>query len=349
MRMRYVNRPDRARDLLACRRLLRDGSRSFLAASHLLPREVARAASALYAFCRLADDGVDRSEVGAETQALAALQGRLDRIYAGAPAPIAADRAFAWVVHRYSLPREWPQALLEGFAWDAQARTYEDLAQLSDYAARVAGAVGAMMARIMGVHDREALARACELGIAMQFTNIARDVGEDARMGRLYLPRAWVREAGIDPEAWLAQPRYSPALASVVDRLLEQASIRYHNGCLGIAALPLSCRPGIRAAALLYADIGRAVRLRRFDSVNGRATVGGPRKLALLGQSLAAGWRPGHDHQQSPAPTAVNFLVEAAGAMAPIPTPDPGALERVLVTFERLERRDRLREAGNLA
>ena len=77
-----------------------------------------------------------------------------------------------------------------------------------------------MMTVLMGARDARALARACDLGVAMQLTNIARDVGEDARAGRLYLPLAWLREAGIDPEAWLARPAFSDALGSVVRRLL---------------------------------------------------------------------------------------------------------------------------------
>ena len=134
-----------------------------------------------------------------------------------APGRIDADRALAHVVHRLAIPRLLLDALLEGFLWDANGRRYETLEEVHDYAARVAGTVGAMMALVMGAHTQRALARACELGVAMQLTNIARDVGEDARNGRLYLPRAWLREAGIDPDAWLRAPRFDAAIAGVVD------------------------------------------------------------------------------------------------------------------------------------
>jgi phytoene synthase len=325
-----------AEDLAACRRLLEDGSRSFLAASRILPRSTAQAACALYAFCRVADDCVDRD---AQQDALADLNDRLDRIYAGVPRPIAADRAFAAVVSHYRIPRAWPRALFEGFEWDEQGRQYEDLGELRAYAARVAGSVGAMMARVMGVQGRAALARACELGVAMQLTNIARDVGDDAAMGRLYLPRAWMREAGLDPDAWLARPRFSAALASVVRRLLDEARLRYRGGASGFASLPLACRPGIRAAALLYADIGRAVGSRGFDSVSARATVGAARKLQLVGWaalgSLAASARA-----QGAPPAEIEFLVEAAGP-APVPATMQSSALVVLQMFERLERRDR--------
>ena len=99
---------------------------------------------------------------------------------------------------RYGIPRALPAALLEGFAWDAEGRRYASIEALEDYAARVAGTVGAMMALVMGVRDAAVLGRAAELGLAMQLSNIARDVGEDARAGRVYLPLDWLAEAGVD-------------------------------------------------------------------------------------------------------------------------------------------------------
>ena len=190
--------------MAACRALLKGGSRTFHAASKVLPRRVSDPAIALYAFCRLADDAVDLGDNRAA--AVERLRERLDRAYRGQPMDQAADRAFADVVARFSIPRELPEALLEGLAWDAEGRRYETLPELYAYAARVAGTVGAMMTLVMGQRAPEIVARACDLGVAMQLTNIARDVGEDARAGRLYLPRSWLRDAGIDPDAWLAKP-----------------------------------------------------------------------------------------------------------------------------------------------
>ena len=141
-------------------------------------------ACALYAFCRVADDAVDHS---ADADGRAGRPARAARTRS-TPArrwPLAADRAFAEVVARFGIPRALPEALLEGFAWDVERRRYADLAALEAYAARVAGTVGAMMAMLMGVAiAATALARACDLGVAMQLSNIARDVGEDARPGR---------------------------------------------------------------------------------------------------------------------------------------------------------------------
>src|SRR6476620_2661623 len=153
-------------DLDACVRLMRGGSRTFFAASRLLPQRMRSASIALYAFCRVADDLVD--EGVSATDSLAQLSRRLDDIYADRPQPLVEDRALSAVVHQHQLPRPLLDALLEGFTWDAQARRYETLEDVHAYAARVAGSVGAMMCWLMGGRSAHAMARACELGLAMQ-------------------------------------------------------------------------------------------------------------------------------------------------------------------------------------
>ena len=235
-----TNSLDRA-DMDACRALLKGGSRTFHAASKVLPRKVSDPAIALYAFCRLADDAVDLGDNRAA--AVERLKERLDRAYRGQPMDQAADRAFADVVARFSIPREVPEALLEGLAWDAEGRRYETLPELYAYAARVAGTVGAMMTLVMGQRTPEIVARACDLGVAMQLTNIARDVGEDARAGRLYLPLSWLRDAGIDPDAWLAKPVFTSEIANIVQRLLDAADALYGRATLGIRNLPRAAGP----------------------------------------------------------------------------------------------------------
>jgi phytoene synthase len=352
-----VSGPLRAdpQDLVECHAALRVGSKSFFAASLILPRAVCEPAAALYAFCRGADDAVDVE--GGGLGALRRLHDRLDRVYAGRPLATPADRALADVVDRFALPRALPDALLEGFAWDAEGRVYEDLTDLTAYAARVAGAVGAMMSMLMGAREPSVVARACDLGVAMQLSNIARDVGEDARAGRLYLPRRWMREAGIDPDVWMARPEFSPALGAVVRRLLEAADVLYARADAGIAALPARCQPGIRAARLLYAEIGREVERRGCDSVSSRAVVSGRRKLALLSKCFSAPALPAAVLTIRALPE-VAFLVRAV-AEAPVPVrvamappspwrlrvPNLGIDERVgwlLDLFERLEQREQI-------
>jgi len=293
--------------------MLAGGSKSFRAASLLLPRRVAEPAAALYAFCRVSDDAIDESADPAA--ALVGLLARLDAIYAGTPQDHAADRAFAEVVADYAIPKALPAALLEGFAWDAEGRRYEDLAALEGYAARVASTVGAMMTLLMGVRDPVAIARACDLGVAMQLTNIARDVGEDARNGRLYLPLAWLRAEGIAPGAFLADPRFTPALGRVVARLLRAADASYQRAEGGIPLLPRDCRAGIGAARRVYAEIGRAVERQGLDSVSRRAVVPGGRKAWLMAGSLRALAWP-KPRANPPALPATDFLVQAVVAEA---------------------------------
>ncbi|MFN6997740.1 MAG: phytoene/squalene synthase family protein, partial [Aquincola tertiaricarbonis] len=264
---------------------------------------------------------------------------------AGRPLPQAADRALAAVLRAHAIPLELPVRLLEGLAWDAEGRRYETLDDLLHYAARVAGTVGAMMCLLMDVRSHQALARACDLGVAMQLSNIARDVGEDARMGRLYLPLQWLHAAGIDADAWLAAPRHSPALAGVVERLLRQADLLYARADAGIAMLPVACRPGIRAARRLYAEIGQQVRRAGCDAVGGRAVVPPLRKAVLLAGAAWPGAGRGRRAAAGPLPplAATRGLVEAAAR--PVPR-RRGPVDTVLDLFERLERRDRFGSAG---
>jgi phytoene synthase len=334
-------------DLAACRALLCGGSRTFFAASLVLPARVRRAATGLYAFCRMADDAVDLGTDRAA--ALSDLRGRLQRIYAGSPDDIAADRAFADVVREYQIPLAYPDALLEGFEWDALNRRYQTLAELHAYAVRVAGVVGAMMAMVMGVRDAKLVARACDLGVAMQLTNIARDVGEDARNGRVYLPLHWLKEAGVEPQALCCSPVFDDKLGTVVSRLLAEAESLYERSEAGLAKLPLACRPGMYAARLLYAEIGHELARRKLDSVNHRAVVQWPRKARLIGGAVYAATM-----QRAPEPcdtvlAEAGYLLESLPEAAiPLAKPRkaraPGFGERVewvVDLFERLERLER--------
>jgi phytoene synthase len=151
-----------AYDLEACTALMRGGSKSFFAASRLLPTRVRTPAIALYAFCRLADDAID--DGGDPKAAMRDLKARLAAIYSGRPGAEDADRALTVVVHRYQIPIGLLEALLDGFLWDSEGRRYETLADVESYGARVAGTVGAMMSLIMGASSPTAIARACELG-----------------------------------------------------------------------------------------------------------------------------------------------------------------------------------------
>ena len=271
-------------DLAHCTEAIRDGSRSFHTASKLLPRKVRDPALALYAFCRLADDAVDLHAEKAE--AVLSLHERLDLAYHGTPRNAPADRAFAAMIEAFEMPRALPEALLEGLAWDAMDHRYASLSDLRAYSARVASAVGAMMCVLMRVRDADALARACDLGVAMQLTNIARDVGEDAREGRLYLPMDWLEDEGIDIDTFLANPEMSGALRRVIKRLLREADALYVRSEAGVAALPFAARPGIFAARYIYAGIGGRLKRLDMNSIAHRARTNQAQKFGWLVLSM---------------------------------------------------------------
>ncbi|MCY4005452.1 MAG: phytoene/squalene synthase family protein [Rhodobacteraceae bacterium] len=327
----------RNEDLKFCRAAIKTGSLSFHAASYLLPRHVRDPALALYAFCRMADDAVDL--VSSKQEAVDLLRERLEAAYSGVPADSPADRAFTAVIEEFEIPRALPDALLEGLEWDAQGRQHQTISELKSYSARVASAVGAMFCLLMRVRDRDALARACDLGVAMQLTNIARDVGEDVHAGRLYLPLDWLKQADIDPEDLLANPQPTEALGSVVQKLLEEANRLYRRSEAGIAALPLVCRPGIFASRYIYAGIGGQLRRSGYDPITQRARTSGRRKIMLLGWSAARTAGTAVLPQSpmiyaSPLPEVV-FLIEAAAV-----NPKPEWGDTVTGVLARLAARD---------
>jgi phytoene synthase len=334
-----------AEDYAHCTALLAQGSKTFYRASRVLPARVQRAATALYAFCRVADEAIDVGNGGAEP--LASLHVRLDRVYAGRPGDSPVDRALADAVSAHAIPRELWTALLEGFAWDASGRSYESIDELIEYAARVAGTVGAMMTVLMGRRERDVVARACDLGVAMQLTNIARDVADDAALGRLYLPRAWLREAGIDPESFLHRPAASRSLVGVIERLLATARDLYERAVPGIGALPAACRPSIHAARLLYSTIGDEVRRLGPAVLDRRAVVPSHRKTWLLACALLAACAiPVRKRLAEPPLSATVFLIDAvarstaASSRASADVAGPAArLIATIELFERLQRR----------
>ncbi len=290
-------------DVRACRRLLREGSKSFHLASLMLPPRVRDDAAAVYAWCRVGDHAVDHSADPAA--AVEQVAEGLVRVYDERPVgPV--ERAFAGAVAEHEIPRAVPEALVEGFAWDAEGREYETLEQVLAYCVRVGSTVGLMMSLAMGRRSTDTLRAAARLGVAMQLTNIARDVGEDAGMGRLYLPRALLRQNGVEPGRWLRDPRPAKGVRLAVRRLLDEADGLYATSWGGISGLPASCRPAIRAAALVYSQIGAKVRAAGFDSVTRRAWTGRSEKARLLARALAG--RPG--------PWTVNPMTDSEAASA---------------------------------
>jgi 15-cis-phytoene synthase len=298
-----------ADDLDACRTLLRAGSKSFSIASHVLPKRVREPATVFYAFCRELDDVVDEASTSSP---MPIVTKRVDDVFAGRATRSQVDRAMTQVARDFELPRTIFGALIEGFAWDLGTKRYRTKRDVIDYAVRVAGSVGVCMSLFMGCRERNVLARAADLGIAMQLTNIARDVGEDARRGRVYLPEEWLEVEGIRFNEVLRANQFDPRVGRVVARLLHEADWYYENADRGIAALPADCRPAIRTASRVYRAIGGRIRSAHFDSVTRRAYVPLAQKLALVLSSAvsASGEKGGLVDHVDP---SVTFLIDDLG------------------------------------
>jgi phytoene synthase len=289
------------------------GSKSFAAAARLFDPVTRRGVLMLYAWCRHCDDVVDGQELGfkaapsEQPDAAAKLEGLREqtrRAYAGETMRDPAFAAFQEVALRHHIPQRFAFDHLAGFAMDVDGARYESIDDTLRYCYHVAGVVGLMMASIMGVSEPRVLDRACDLGLAFQLTNIARDIVEDAQIGRCYLPAQWLREAGI-PRAELALPRHRPALAKVAARLVDHAEPYYASALGGIAALPLRSAWAIAAARKVYRQIGIVVKRRGAHAWDERAGTSKATKLRLLaeggGQALSSRLAGANAQQPRPA------------------------------------------------
>lgn len=282
-------------------RTLAAGSTSFAAAARLLDPATRQSAALLYAWCRYCDDVVDGQTLGHDASIsgggaagrLTGLQEATRAALDGRPPPAPPFQALAAVAARHSLPPSLPMAHLEGFRCDVDGRRYETLDELLVYCWGVAGVVGIMMARIMGVRDNDTLDRAADLGLAFQLTNIARDIAEDAGVGRIYLPLSWLRKAGVPAQTVsLADPVHRGAVRELTARLVFAAEPFYRSALVGIGRLPIRSAVAIGAARAIYREIGRKVVRRRDAEWEARAVTSGYDKLTLAstgaGQALVA-------------------------------------------------------------
>ncbi len=270
-------------------------SRSFALASRLLGRRLRDQAAVVYTWCRRADDAVDDARPGGPTGASAGagVLARLDRELAGACDGTAVDpvlAAFGAVVRDRAIPASYPRELLAGMAMDVHGTAYATTEELIGYAWRVAGVVGLMMAHVFGVSDDAALVPAAQLGIAMQLTNVCRDVAEDWDRDRLYLPDEVLAAhgaPGLAGELGRALPRTAhEAIAATRRDLLALADRYYRAGDRGLAALPWRAALAVRSASRVYAAIGAQIALTDHAVTAPRAVVPPGTKLALVAGAL---------------------------------------------------------------
>ncbi len=279
-----------ASDVSQCREAIVKGSKSFAFASLFLSKKAKVEAYALYAWCRYVDDAIDETPLAIRPSILSQLNQELTHIYQNKPQVDPVLRAFAAMVRDVNLPEVYPRELLAGMAMDVDGHHYQTVDDLLLYCYRVAGVVGHMMCHILGLSDHRALPFAAHLGIAMQLTNIARDIKTDWQNGRLYLPDEMLAPHNL---AALRQqigstlpPSAIPELKMVTADLLNLAETFYKSAARGYAALPFRARIAIRAASFIYAEIGNIKAKQGFDPLAERAVVSGMTKLRLAGKAI---------------------------------------------------------------
>ena len=316
------------------------GSKSFAFASRLFDRPTRDRAWLLYAWCRRCDDIADGQEFGrggAAASHKSDERSARDRIQAirvltrraleGQPTAEVAFDALGQVAQECGLTEDMAGDVIDGFALDAEGWRPRTEADLMRYCFHVAGAVGVMMARIMGVPagDHDTLDRACDLGLAFQLVNIARDVWEDDAAGRCYLPVEWLAEADIPPGEHM-KPEYREQLVALVTRLLDIADGHEAAARFGANRLPFRQRWAVLSAAEIYGAIGRKVRERGPAAWDHRVTVGRIAKLRLVGRAFHDAFRTAPEPEPMPRWTRGELMAMArmAGPIAPMPqTPLP--------------------------
>lgn len=281
-----------ARAYEACRTVTRENARSFYLASHALDPTRRRSAYAIYAFCRRVDDAIDEAE-GAPREELEsrviALRAQLDDVCGFAPLDDAVLLALRDTMRRHGIAREPLDELIDGVALDVTLTKVADEAELLRYCYLVAGTVGLLMATVFGVDDREALGPAVDLGVAMQLTNILRDVREDyVQRGRVYLPQTMLDRYEISRES-LGEVTASPALRAIAREVARMAEARYVSADAGVPHI--TSRTGRVATTMMrgsYSEILEVLRERDFDLLAGRAVVSTQRKLSAIARTVWA-------------------------------------------------------------
>jgi phytoene synthase len=263
-----------------CERITLQHSKTFYVASSLLPPHKRRAVRALYAFCRVTDDLVDQAPLGLSRDA--ALRDWQRRVFADHPShDDLVALAWADTRARFHIPHGYALQLIEGCARDLRQTRYETFDELAEYSYGVASTVGLMAMHIVGFAGAEAIPYAVRLGIALQVTNILRDVGEDWRNGRLYLPLEELREFKLT-EADVARGVVTPAWRAFMRFQIERNRRLYAESMAGIALLNRNGRFAIAAAARLYEAILCDIEAHDYDVFTRRARISTLGKLRRL-------------------------------------------------------------------
>jgi phytoene synthase len=272
------------------------GSKSFRLASRLFDRTTRERAWLLYAWCRHCDDLCDGQTLGHDARTVIDAQERLSLLRVGTQAALDGRTvgempfdALRLVAAECALPHNYVWDHIAGFELDARDWRPRTEADMLRYCYHVAGAVGCMMAVLMGVSadDEETLSRASDLGIAFQLANIARDLNDDDSIGRCYLPEEWLAEQDIPPGQQM-RPEYRDQMAVLAQRLADLVGTYEASARIGARKLPFRARWAVLTAAGIYGDIAREVARRGARAWDSRVVIGRPAKLNWVARSWVA-------------------------------------------------------------
>jgi phytoene synthase len=256
-----------------CKLTTRTHAKSFYFCAHFLPREKRRAIYAVYALCRHVDDAVDAAGIRGERDAQAAVERwrtQLDAVYSEGRADSPVLVAWRDMLARFRINQQLPLELMRGVLMDTHVKRYETWEDLRVYCYRVASTVGLMSSEIFGYTEPRTLYFAEQLGLAMQLTNILRDIGEDARMGRIYLPQDELRRFGYTDDDVL-HGKLSEQFFALMNFEIERARTLYREAEQGIPLLEPDTRFTVLLAARLYARILDEIERNGFDVYTRRA------------------------------------------------------------------------------
>jgi phytoene synthase len=264
----------------AARTITKLHAKTFYFASHFLPAEKRPAAYAVYALCRISDDTVDTDSSSAVAQNLSRIQGSLNAVYDGSPLTDNLLMAFRQTVDTYAIPRLYFDELIDGMYMDLNKHTYENFDELYRYCYKVAGVVGLIMLKIFGANSPAAETHAVQLGVAMQLTNILRDIREDLERGRVYVPQDELKKFGIRSDR-LARHVVDAAFKSFMQFQISRARDYYRQSAAGISMISDSrSRFVVCAMKDLYAGILSAIEKIDYDVFRTRAHVSSAGKIA---------------------------------------------------------------------
>lgn len=259
-------------------------SKSFYISARMLPRERRWATYALYGFCRYADNLIDNPRGRSEKELrdeVNFLSRELKRAYRNGESEHPILKPFVVVALKYGIPIEYPLELLKGVLMDIEPRRYQTFDDLYLFAYRVAGVVGLMMTHVLGYKSDKAFHYAEKLGVAMQLTNILRDIKEDKNMGRIYLPMEELSRFGVSEED-IVNERMTPNFRRLMQFQVERAHQYYQEANKGIALLERKAQFSIYSASKIYGGILRKIEALDYDSFKGRVFVPQMKKIGIL-------------------------------------------------------------------